>query len=755
MSGTPGGVALTREEKARLTSGADFWTTAALPHAEVPALLLTDGPHGVRRQRGSSDHLGIADSERSTCFPPAVAMASTWDPDLVRRVGEAIGAEAAAAGVAVLLGPGINIKRSPLCGRNFEYYSEDPLLAGRLGAAAVAGIQSRGVAASLKHFAANNQETDRLRISSDVDERPLREIYLRPFERVVRAARPWTVMCSYNRINGVFASEDPWLLTTVLRDEWGFDGVVVSDWGAVYDRVAGLSAGMDLEMPSSGGRSARRILEAIDAGSLDETVLDAAASRVLRLVERTRAPRVEAVDISAHHALAREAAARALVLLRNERDLLPLTDVDDIGIIGAFAAEPRYQGAGSSRVNPTRVDTPLEAIRTRVGRPVPFAPGFTVDGTEAPAHMNADAVALAGRVSTVLVFLGLPAALESEGFDREHLDLPAEQLRLLDEVLAMNERVVVVLGNGGVVLLPFADRVPAILETWLPGQAGGTALADVLFGDVSPSGRLAETIPLRLEDTPAFLDFPGEHGRVRYGEGIHVGYRWYDARRMAVAFPFGHGLTYGRFTYGEAVVRETAHNDVVIHVPLTNVGSRAARETVQVYAEWPSGDVVHAPRELVGFGGVTLAPGESAVVAITVPRADLAYWDTRVSSWIVPSGPLRLHVGASSRDLRSMVVLMIEGDHVGIPISIDSSIGEAVISPARAIALRVLGDALSAPIAELTPARIHAMEAFTLRRLLAFPSSTLSEREVEDALASLPGHPDSSDPERNSRSAAS
>ena len=692
---------LTLEEKASLTSGASFWYTKPVERAGVPAIMVTDGPHGLRKQREGGDHLGIGDSVPATCFPPAVGLGSSWDVELVERVGEALGAETSIEGVAVLLGPGINIKRSPLCGRNFEYLSEDPIVSGVLGAAMVHGVQSKGVGTSLKHFAANNQEDDRMRSSSDVDPRPLREIYLRGFQRVVEDAQPWTVMCSYNRINGVYASEDPWLLTRVLRDEWGFEGLVVSDWGAVNDRVLGLEAGMDLEMPSSGGVTDAQIVAAVQDGSLDESVLDVAAGRVLDLVRKaTEGAGAVAgpLDVDAHHALAREAAGRSIVLLKNDpvsgadagaeagagAPLLPLAKDARIAVIGEFAEKPRYQGAGSSMINPTRLDTALDEIRALAAGEVAYARGFS-NAVEVPSEevvsLREEAVAAASAADVAVVFLGLPARLESEGYDRDDIDLPAPQLDLLDAVLEANPNTVVVLSNGGVVALPFADRVPAILEGWLLGQAGGGATADVLFGDVNPSGKLTETIPLRLEDTPAFLDFPGEFSHVRYGEGLFVGYRWYDARRLPVAFPFGHGLSYTEFSYADAAASVTANGDVLVTVAVTNTGDRAGREVVQVYTSKPNSAVQRPVRELKAFASVALEPGETREVTLTVRRKDLAYWDIRVDGWIVEGGEYVIDVAASSRDIRASVSVTVDGDAVVLPLSRNSSIGEVLSHP--------------------------------------------------------------------------
>ena len=720
---------LTLEEKASLTSGASFWYTKPVERVGVPAIMVTDGPHGLRKQREGGDHLGIGDSVPATCFPPAVGLGSSWDVELIHRVGEALGTETSIENVAVLLGPGINIKRSPLCGRNFEYLSEDPIVSGVLGAAIVRGIQSKGVGTSLKHFAANNQENDRMRSSSDVDPRPLREIYLRGFQRVVEDAQPWTVMCSYNRINGVYASEDPWLLTQVLRDEWGFEGLVVSDWGAVNERVPGIAAGMDLEMPSSNGVTDAQIVAAVQDGSLDESVVDVAAGRVLDLVHKATegAGAVEGpLDVDAHHALAREAAGRSIVLLKND-GVLPLAKDAKLAVIGEFAAAPRYQGAGSSMINPTRLDTALEEIRALAAGEVSYAQGFSnaLDvSDDETAALRDEAVAAASAADVAVVFLGLPARLESEGYDRDDIDLPAAQLALLDAVLAANANTVVVLSNGGVVALPFADRVPAILEGWLLGQAGGGATADVLFGAVNPSAKLTETIPVRLEDTPAFLDFPGEFSHTRYGEGLFVGYRWYDARRLEVAFPFGHGLSYTTFSYADAAAAVDADGDVEVTVAVTNTGERAGREVVQVYTSLGESSVQRAPRELKAFASVALEPGETQVVTLTVRRKDLAYWDVRADRWVVEGGEYAVDVAASSRDIRSSVSVAVDGDAFTLPLSRTSSLGEVLRHPVagpivQAAMAQMLGG-VSDSAASIMPEGVDMskmMESFPIGRI--------------------------------------
>ncbi|WP_019547754.1 glycoside hydrolase family 3 C-terminal domain-containing protein [Streptomyces sulphureus] len=738
---------LTLAEKASLTSGADFWHTEeiARPGGEllVPRVALSDGPHGLRKQPEQGEHLGAGDSVPATCFPPAVGVGSSLDTELLERVGAAIADEARAEGVHVVLGPGINIKRSPLCGRNFEYYSEDPLVSGALGAAFVRGVQSRGVGASLKHFAANNQEHDRLRISAEVDERPLREIYLRGFARVVAEAQPWTVMCSYNRLNGVYTSQHPWLLTQVLREEWGFDGLVVSDWGAVDDRVAGLAAGLDLEMPSSGGRTDAQLVEAVRSGELEESALDRSAGRVVRLVRRAHAAEDPGAgyNAQAHHALAREAAARSIVLLKNEGGLLPLAeDGQRLAVLGEFARTPRYQGGGSSHINPTRVDSALDEFVRRLGsEQVDFAPGFPLEGDESDeGELLANAVTAAASAHTAVVFLGLPAEAESEGYDRAHLRLPEPQLRLLDAVLEVNPRTVAVLSNGGAVEVSgFADAVPALLEGWLLGQAGGSATVDVLYGDVNPSARLTETLPHRLQDTPAYLDFPGELGHVRYGEGVFVGYRWYDARQADVAFPFGHGLSYTTFGYRDLAVAQDA-DGLLVRCTVANTGRRAGREVVQVYVGRPDSRVARPPRELKAFASVHLEPGEERELELRVRRADLAYWDTRADRWLVEGGRHAVDVGASSRDLRLSTRTELAGDDADLPLGLHSTLGELLAHPVagpafrRAAASAVGEEAVSGLLDDPTTQQMAA--SFPVGRLPSFFGATLDLERLEQLL---------------------
>ncbi len=720
---------LSLPQRAALGSGATFWTTKAVDG--VPAIMLTDGPHGVRKQSGSAtDHLGVAGSEPATCFPPAVGLSQTWDPELVERIGVALGDECRSLGVHVLLGPGVNIKRDPRCGRNFEYYSEDPLLSGALGAGWVRGVQSRGVGASLKHFAVNNAEHDRMRASSDVDERTLREIYLRAFERVVRDAAPWTVMCSYNRINGTYAAENAWLLTEVLRGEWGFDGVVVSDWGAVRDRVAAVEAGLDLEMPATGGVTDADVVSAVQEGSLDESVVTRAAGRVARLAARatenagTRRP----FDADAHHRLAREAAAQAVVLLKNDGEVLPLSP-SKLAVIGPFAQAPRYQGGGSSHVNPTRVDIPLDEIRSHAaGHEVTYSPDV------------ASAVDAARSADTAIMFLGLSAEAESEGYDRDDIDLPAEQLDLLRAVVDVQPRTVVVLAHGGVVRLDeVAALAPAILDGALLGQAGGGAIADVLFGAVNPSGRLAETVPLRLQDSPSYLNFPSERGHTVYGERVFVGYRGYDARDIAVAFPFGHGLSYTTFAYSDLRVAE-GRDGVAVRVTVENSGARTGREVVQAYIGLPSSRVARPPRTLAGFAGVTLAPGEQTTVEIPVRRSDLTYWDVAAHRWAVEAGEYTVWVGASSRDLRLSATVKLEGDEPVQPFTAESTLGEILTDPVAApLAVAALSEAVPGGTGEsaLGTDLLKMIASIPLGRLAGFSAGRITRAQLDALLVSI------------------
>jgi beta-glucosidase len=651
---------LTVSQKASLCLGADYWHTAQLAEAGIESIMVSDGPHGLRKQQ-QGGFLGVG--LPATCFPTASALGSCWDPGLVREVGAALGLEARAADVALILGPGINIKRSPLCGRNFEYFSEDPYLTGQLAAALVDGLQSQQVGACVKHFAANNQETDRLRVSADADERTLREIYLPAFEQVVTVARPWVVMTAYNKVNGEFTSQHRWLLGEVLRGEWGFDGVVMSDWGSVHDMVAALTAGLDLEMPPNFGISDLAITEAVAHASLAESVLDEAAARVVRMVLRSRRRRPTQLDAAAHHALARRAAAASMVLLKNDADVLPVRDRPGlaIAVIGEFARSPYFQGAGTSEVTPLQVDVPLDELTQALpAATIRFAPGYTIGapagaetaGAETAGALAAEAQRAAEGADIVIVFLGLPRGTEIEGTDRTDIDLPAAQTDLVGRLAAGPAPLVAVLCNGSVVRTSSWDRgVSAVLECWLAGQAIGSALADVLTGAVNPSGRLAETIPLRLQDCPSYLNFPGEEGHVRYGEGVFVGYRGYDATGRDVAYPFGHGLSYTRFGYSDLEVTRGESGDLTVACTVANTGPRAGHEVVQLYVGDRKARVARPPRELKAFTRIHLEPGAGHRVIFTLTPRDLSYWSSR-RRWVLEPGEFSLEVGASSRDIR-------------------------------------------------------------------------------------------------------
>jgi beta-glucosidase len=675
---------LTLEEKAALTSGSGFWYTVGVDRLGIRRIMVSDGPHGLRAQPEGGDHIGLNGSIPATCFPPAATVASSWDPALVYEVGQAIAQEARAINLSVVLGPGVNIKRSPLCGRNFEYLSEDPFLAGELGVGMVDGIQSKGVGTSLKHFAANNQETDRLRVSAEVTERALREIYLPAFEKVVTKSQPWTVMCSYNKINGVSSSENRWLLTDVLRDEWGFEGLVMSDWGAVYDRVAAVAAGLDLEMPPALPYSPDAVVAAVKDGTLPESVLDERVRAVLRLAERGE-PILdldESYDQEAHHALARRVAGESAVLLTND-GLLPIAAGAKVAVIGEFARTPRYQGAGSSQVNPTRLVAPLDALSEVYE--TTFAPAYTIDSYAPHAALVAEAVATAAAADVVIMLLGLPGPEESEGFDRTHMNLPANQLAALAAVAAANPKVAVVLVNGSsVVLGDVTPHARALLEAWLGGQAGGAAIADVLSGAVNPSGRLAETLPHRLEDNSSYLNFPGGWQKVLYGEDVFVGYRGYDASHTDVAFPFGYGLSYTSFETSDLDVSTSgsvATNDLAasVSVTVTNTGEVAGGHVVQVYVSDPVSSIARPPRELKGFTKVTLGAGASTRVSIDLDQRAFSFWLEPLHRWVVEAGEFVIAVGNDSRDLPLSRTVTVQSPPVAAPLTEWSSYEEWLV----------------------------------------------------------------------------
>jgi beta-glucosidase len=659
------------EEKARFCSGRSFWHLEPLPRLGIPRVMVTDGPHGLRKQSREADHVGLNVSVPATCFPTACALASSWDVDLLREVGVALGRESAAEDVAVLLGPGINIKRHPLCGRNFEYYSEDPLLTGELAAAFIDGVQSQGVGTSLKHYAVNNQEHGRMTVDAIVDDRTLREIYLKGFEIAVRKAQPWTVMCAYNRVNGTYCGENDWLLNRVLRDEWGFEGLVVSDWGATNDRVAGLESGLDLEMPGGSGANDVRIRAAVESGRLAEAVLDRAVTRnvSVSLLGGDLAAVEHTVDHEAHHTLARRVAAESTVLLSNEGGLLPLDEsaTGSLAVIGAFAKHPRFQGAGSSQVKPTRLDCAFDALTEALGGEPSYAPGYDPRLSEPDSALIEEACAIAREASAVVIFAGLPGLYESEGFDRAHLGLPDQHDRLIEAVSRENARVVVVLSNGGPVLMPWADDVPAILEGYLGGQAGGSGVVDVLLGAVNPSGKLAESFPVDQKAVAADAWFPGKHRQVQYREGLYVGYR---QPGLQVRFPFGFGLSYTEFSYEDLQVTPEIsgpEETVEVRVAVRNTGDRAGKEVVQIYVDDRESRVYRPTAELKAFAKIDLAPGEMKTVTFTLDRSAFEFFDVIRGTWVVEAGEFEIRVGASSADIRCAAGVVIrDGDPIEV-----------------------------------------------------------------------------------------
>lgn len=652
------------EEKASLCCGAKYWNTKGIERLGIPSISVADGPHGVRYV----EKLQERTSRPATCFPTASALAASWDPELIAKVGKALAEECKHFGVDILLGPGINLKRTPLCGRNFEYFSEDPYLTTELAVSYIKAIQEEGVGTSLKHFACNNQENKRFYIDAQVEERTLRELYLTTFEKVVKRAQPWTVMCAYNKVNGTFASENSYLLKELLKEEWGFEGLVVSDWGAVHDRVKGLKAGLDLEMPGPSPVNNQKILEAIKDGLLTIEELNETVIRILKVVFKVEAKQTGfSVDFKGHHQLTREIAADSMVLLKNDGNILPLNRSNEegvIAVIGRLAKGPVFEGGGSSRVNPTMVDIPLDEIEKLSGeREVLYTPGYPGDNSSSD-EMIKEALDYAKKAAVAIIFAGLPSGTESEGYDRDSLSLPANQVKLIKEVSKIQPDTIVVLQNGSpVVMDEWVDDVPAIVEAYLAGQASGGAIADILFGVVNPSGKLAETFPRKLEDTPACINYPGDDGKVYYGEGIFTGYRYYDKKGIEPLFPFGHGLSYTTFEYSDLRIKGSRikkGEDLNISLSIKNNGKIIGKEVIQVYAGKRETEVLRPPKELKGFKKIELRPGESKEVSFRIRTAELAYYDTAVRGWVTEPGYYDILIGSSSRDIRLQGEVFVE-----------------------------------------------------------------------------------------------
>ncbi|WP_375105207.1 beta-glucosidase [Paenibacillus sp. RS8] len=730
---------MTLEEKAGLCSGLDFWHTKGIERLGIPSLMVTDGPHGLRKQKESADHLGLHNSVPATCFPSAAGMASSWDRDLIGRVGKALGKECQAENVAVLLGPGTNIKRSPLNGRNFEYFSEDPYLSSEMGGNHIKGVQSEGVGTSLKHFAANNQEHRRMSVDAVVDERSLREIYLASFEGAVKNSQPWSVMCSYNRVNGEYASESEFLLTKILREEWGYEGFVVSDWGAVNERVKALQAGLELEMPSTGGIGDAKIVAAVQSGELAEETLDLAVERLLAFVFKAVENRKDNASFNAeeHHQLAREVARESMVLLRNEDHILPIAKQGTIAVIGEFARNPRYQGGGSSHVNPTKLDDAFEEMKALAGSAeLLYAQGYELNHDGINEALLQEARDTAAKGDIAVLFLGLPDNYESEGYDRSHLSLPESHKALIDAVAEVQTNIVVVLSNGSPIEMPWIHKTKGILEGYLGGQAFGGAVADLLFGEVSPSGKLAETFPMKLSDNPSFLNFPGEGDTVEYKEGLFVGYRYYDKKELEPLFPFGFGLSYTEFQYSNLTISKSSIKDnesVKVTATVKNTGTRAGKEIVQLYVSDVESSVIRPLKELKGFQKLALQPGEEQEVAFELDKRSFAYYNVNIGDWHVESGIFDIAIGSSSRDIRLTASIEVEST---VPLALryhrNSTVGDLLDNPRTADKVKKfssvfgLGDAMGD-----NPEMFMAMMKYMpLRALIGFGQGKYTEEDL-------------------------
>jgi beta-glucosidase len=728
---------MTLEEKAGLCSGADFWHTKAVERLGVPSIMVSDGPHGLRKQAEEGDHLGIHDSIKAVCFPAGCALAASFDRELLRTIGKTLGNECQAEGVGVILGPAINIKRSPLCGRNFEYYSEDPYLAGEAAAAFIDGVQSKNVGTSVKHYLANNQETRRMSVSAETDERTMREIYMSAFETPVKEARSWTVMCSYNKVNGEYVAESKRYLTDILRNEWGFEGFVMSDWGAVNDRVRDLAAGLDLEMPYSGGARDREIADAVRNGQLDETVLDTAAERILNIVYRFNENRdmTAVFDREADHALARKAAAETAVLLKND-GVLPLREGQNIAFIGQYAAAPRYQGGGSSHINAYKMTSALDSAPSGVI----YAKGFDDTADSLDQALLYEALAAAAKADAAVIFAGLPDTWESEGFDRPHMRMPEVQNELIMKIAAVQPNTIVVLHNGAPVEMPWLNHIKGLLEVYLGGEAVGGAAVDILYGKYNPSGRLPESFPKKLEDNPSYLSFPGEGDRVCYSEGVFVGYRYYDKKKMEVLFPFGFGLSYTTFKYSNMHLSASRIRDTdTLHaaVDVTNTGSVFGKETVQLYISDRESAFMRPVKELRGFEKVALQPGETKTVVFRLDKRAFAYYNTDIGDWHAETGAFDIIIARSAAEsVLSEEVYLESSTNLPRTYTADSIFLDLKKDP-KALALiepllaRTMfgGDARSETETEaITPEMMTAMLDFMpLRSLLSFGDMTPEE----------------------------
>ena len=741
---------MTLEEKAGLCSGADFWHTKGIERLGIPSVMVSDGPHGLRKQEDEADHLGINDSIKAVCFPAGCATASSFDRNLLDELGEIIGNECQAENISTILGPAMNIKRSPLCGRNFEYYSEDPLVSSEMASAFVRGVQSKSVGTSPKHFMANNQEYHRMTSSSEMDERTMREIYLASFENMVKKEKPWTIMNSYNKLNGTYLCENKEMLSDILRDEWGFDGYVMTDWGAMNERVEALKAGCNLEMPASGGKTDKEIVDAVRSGELDEAVLDQRCEEFLNIIFRYMENRdANAVfDREKDHGKARHIEEECIVLLKNEDSILPLSPEQKTAFIGKYAAAPRFQGGGSSHINSFKTESALDALDAADGikkENIVYAQGYDDLEDKTDEALLREAAEAAKSAETAIIFAGLPDSFESEGYDRTHMQMPQCQITLIEEVAKVQPNTVVVLHNGTPVEMPWIDKVKAVVEVYLGGQAVGGATVNVLYGNTNPSGHLAETFPIRVQDTPCYLTYGGEHDKSVYSEGVFVGYRYYASKEMNVLFPFGHGLSYTTFSYSNLTVEKERIREsetLRVSVDVTNTGNRFGKEVVQLYVAPKNSTVIRPVRELRAFEKTGIAPGETKTVTFLLDSRSYAYWSTEIHDWHVESGEYEIQIGKNAQDIALSRTIYVKSEHT-IPkvFTLNSTLGEILADPkgkavfelamsgmagaeaqeAEAQALEGDGEAISA---EMMAAM---MEAMPLRQMISFVPGVTKE----------------------------
>ena len=741
---------MTLEEKAGLCSGEDFWHTKGIERLGIPSVMVSDGPHGLRKQEDEADHLGINDSIKAVCFPAGCATASSFDRDLLEELGEIIGNECQAENISTILGPAMNIKRSPLCGRNFEYYSEDPLVSSEMASAFVRGVQSKSVGTSPKHFMANNQEYHRMTSSSEMDERTMREIYLASFESMVKKEKPWTIMNSYNKLNGTYLCENKEMLSDILRDEWGFDGYVMTDWGAMNERVEALKAGCNLEMPASGGKTDKEIVEAVRSGELDEAVLDQRCEEFLNIIFRYIENRDEnaVFDREKDHEKARHIEEESIVLLKNEDSILPLSPEQKTAFIGKYSAAPRFQGGGSSHINSFKTESAMDALEIVDGinkENIIYAQGYDDLEDKTDDALLQEAVEAAKRAETAVIFAGLPDSFESEGYDRTHMRMPQCQITLIEEVAKVQPDTVVVLHNGAPVEMPWIDKVKSVVEVYLGGQAVGGATVNVLYGNTNPSGHLAETFPIRVQDTPCYLTYGGEHDKSVYSEGVFVGYRYYASKEMNVLFPFGHGLSYTTFSYSNLMVEKERIREsekLKVSVDVTNTGNRFGKEVIQLYVAPKNSTVIRPVRELRAFDKIGIAPGETKTVTFLLDGRAYEYWSTEIHDWHVESGEYEIQIGKSAQDIVLSRTVYVESEHV-IPkvFTLNTTMGEILADPkGKAVFEQAMSGMAGSDAQEMESQALEGdgeaisaemmaamMEAMPLRQMISFVPGVTKE----------------------------